>query len=228
MIILRRALSTLSATFSIQRLIQHYVYLSIILEGFPIQYIMKDQLADFFRKEFPFHQEGLEEFMASFEVKYYKKKSLLLSAGQKVQELCFLNKGVVREYYQSDEKESNINFYDGPQFVTDFSAFNRDIPTFKFQECLTEIEVRVMAKNTFRKLLEKYECGGVIVQRTFECLLAEKEKSMYRRLTKTPEELYQQIAAEKANWLQKIPQYHIASYLGVTPETLSRIRGKIR
>lgn len=189
---------------------------------------MKDQLADFFRKEFPFHQEGLEEFMASFEVRSYKKKSLLLSEGEKVQELRFLNEGVVREYYQSDEKESNINFYDGPQFVTDFSAFNRDIPTLKFQECLTEIEVRVMAKNTFRELLEKYECGGVIVQRTFERLLAEKEKSAYNRLVKTPEELYQQIAAKKPNWLQKVPQYHIASYLGITPETLSRIRRRTK
>ncbi|WP_020537578.1 Crp/Fnr family transcriptional regulator [Lewinella cohaerens] len=189
---------------------------------------MKDQLSDFFLKEFPFHKEGLDEFMASFKVKYYKKKSLLLSAGQKAQELRFLNEGVVREYYQSDGKESNINFYDGPQFVTDFSAFNRGATTLKYQECLTEIEVRVMAKSTFLELLETYECGGVIVQRTFERLLAEKEKSMYSRLMKTPEELYQQIAAKKANWLQKVPQYHIASYLGVTPETLSRIRSKMR
>ena len=75
--------------------------------------------------------------------------------------------------------------------------------------------------------LEKYPCGKTFICNTFQKLLVQKDMEAYHACTKTPEELYLYIMQYKNTWLQNIPQYHIASYLGITPETLSRIRKRI-
>ena len=62
---------------------------------------------------------------------------------------------------------------------------------------------------------------------SFQKLLKHKELLEYNRITKTPEELYKELFIYKPSWLEKIPQYHIASYLNISPETLSRIRKRI-
>jgi CRP-like cAMP-binding protein len=97
----------------------------------------------------------------------------------------------------------------------------------KFQECLTDVELLVIDKIKFRSHLEKYTCGKEFVKSTFQKLFRHKKLLEYNRITKTPEYLYQELLIYKPDWLQKIPQYHIASYVNITPETLSRIRKRI-
>jgi len=187
----------------------------------------KGKLANFFKTDYPLNKEGVEELLASFETVYYKKNSLLLKSGQVEQKLKFLEKGVVREYYATDEKETNINFYAQPEFLTDFSSFNNSVATKKNQEAITDVELKLLDKHKFVELLNKYECGKSFIDLTFQKLLEQKELFEYHRITKTSEKLYQEIVKHKLCWFNKVPQYHIASYLGVTPETLSRIRKRI-
>lgn len=152
---------------------------------------------------------------------------LLLKEKSKEKQLRFLNKGSVIEYYTIDGKERNINFYIKPQFISDLLAFNQNTTTNKNQECLSDVEVLTIERQPFLNLLEKYQCGKSIITSSFEKLLKQKELFEYNRITKTPEELYKELFIYKPNWLQTIPQYHIASYLNITPETLSRISKRI-
>jgi CRP-like cAMP-binding protein len=184
-------------------------------------------ISTFFETEYPLNKEGLEELFSLFEVRKFNKGSLLLKANQSENQLRFLNNGIVREYYANKEKETNINFYTKPQFITDLSAFSNDLKTKKYQESLTDVELLTIDKIKFRESLEKYQCGKSIIDASFQKLLKHKELLEYNRITKTPEELYQELLIYKPNWLQLIPQYHIASYLNITPETLSRIRKRI-
>ena len=185
------------------------------------------EIATFFETEHPLNQEGLQELFATFSVKKYQKGSIILHENTVEHHLRFLNHGNVREYYATENKETNINFYTKPQFITDLLAFNTDSHTRKFQECLTEVELLVIDKTKFRSHLEKYTCGKEFVKATFQKLFRHKELLEYNRIIKTPEDLYKELLIYKPNWLQKIPQYHIASYLNITPETLSRIRKRI-
>lgn len=185
------------------------------------------EISKFFETEYPLNKDGLKELLSLFKTQTIKKGNQILTANTEEKQLRFLNHGIIREYYATPEKETNINFYTKPQFITDLSSFINDTKTMKFQESLTNIELISINKKAFRALLEKYECGKSFIDLSFQKLLKQKELLEYNRITKTPDELYQELIIYKPNWLEKIPQYHIASYLNITPETLSRIRKRI-
>ncbi|WP_237274424.1 Crp/Fnr family transcriptional regulator [Tenacibaculum ovolyticum] len=185
------------------------------------------EILKFFETEYPLNQDGLRELLLLFKKETVKKGTQILKTDTEEKQLRFLNSGVIREYFATSEKETNINFYTKPQFITDLSSFNNDLKTKKNQETLTDVTLLVVDKNAFRELLKKYECGKSFIDLSFQKLLKHKELLEYNRITKTADELYKELFIYKPIWLEKIPQYHIASYLNISPETLSRIRKRI-
>lgn len=186
-----------------------------------------DNIFHFFDTQFPFNKEGLEDFVSSFEIKSYKKGDVILENGSLENELRFLDNGIIREYYTSNDKEKNINFYTESGFITDFSSFLENIKTKKNQECLTDEQLRILPKEFFLQFLNQYSCGKLFIETIFKQLVLSKETAEFNQFINTAEELYFEIMKSKSNWFIHIPQYHIASYLGITPETLSRIRKRI-
>ncbi len=186
-----------------------------------------DKLSLFFSAEFPFNKEGLEEFIGTFKTKQYKKGDFILKNGETEKELHFLDIGIVREFYAVNDKEKNINFYIGTEFITDFISFANATPTKRYQECLTDVELRILSKQSFLDFTNKYNCGKLFIETIFQRLVAKKENDEFNHCVKSAEELYLDIMKNQPGWLKQIPQYHIASYLGIKPETLSRIRKRI-
>ncbi len=187
----------------------------------------RQAMTQFFNTDYPFHQEGLTALIAAFEEKELPKHTLLLEEGGYEDRLRFINHGVVREFYRSDKKEINIDFYTKPMFITDFSSFMHHTRTKKNQENITPIQYLELGREKFLQLLQQYSCGTSFIDQVFQKILKHKEVFEYNRMTKAPEELYHELQVYKPHWLQQVPQYHIASYLGITPETLSRIRRRI-
>jgi CRP-like cAMP-binding protein len=186
-----------------------------------------DKLSLFFSNEFPFNKEGLEEFANNFVIKSYKKGEIILKNGNIESELRFLDHGIIREYYANIDKEKNINFYTNAGFITDFASFTHSTTTIKHQECLTNVDLRVLSKDKFLNFTNQYNCGKLFIETIFQRIVVNKETEEFNHFVNTAEELYLDIMKIKPDWLLKIPQYHIASYLGITPETLSRIRKRI-
>jgi CRP-like cAMP-binding protein len=184
----------------------------------------QDNLLQFFNREFPFNQEGLVEFISSFQPQKFPKGHIVLHHNKVENSLRFLDEGVVREYYSSESKEKNIHFYLPNEFITDFYSFVTEKPTSKFQECITDVSIRVISKDTFQAFLKKYMCGKLFIDEIFQRIIEKKEIEMKNHFMNTAEENYYHLMNNKPNWLREIPQYHIASYLGISPETLSRIR----
>jgi CRP-like cAMP-binding protein len=186
-----------------------------------------DKLSLFFSNEFPFNKEGLEEFVNTFVIRSYKKGEIILENGNIDNELRFLDQGIIREYYATTDKEKNINFFTNAGFITDFSSFTHSTATKKHQECLTDVDLRVLTKEIFSTFTNQYNCGKLFVETIFQRIVVNKETEEFNHFVNTAEELYLDIMKTKPDWLLQIPQYHIASYLGITPETLSRIRKRI-
>lgn len=186
-----------------------------------------EQLYQFFITEFPFNKEGLELFVNSFETKNYKKNQPILQFGETEKELRFLDSGIIREFYANNGKEKNIDFFLANEFVTDFYSFVSEKPTRKNQECVTDVQIRTLSKEKFLHFLREYSCGKLFVDEIFQRIIEKKEQDEFGQFINTAEENYKILLQHQPIWLQQIPQYHIASYLGITPETLSRIRKRI-
>lgn len=184
-------------------------------------------LLEFYEQYHPENQEGLQDFVEAFQLKNIPKHQILLAEGDQEWCLRFCVQGLVREFYKSAKKEVNIDFYTKPQFITDLTSFIKVIPTKKYQETLSEVSLLELRQVDFQALLEQYTCGHGVIERSFQQLLVQKEQASYNRITKAPEILYQEIQTQRPDWIQQVPQYHIASYLGITPETLSRLRKRL-
>ncbi|RUT79060.1 Crp/Fnr family transcriptional regulator [Ancylomarina longa] len=184
----------------------------------------ESEIFNFFNSKFPFNQDGLIEFANSFVTKTYKKGAILSWTDEHVNSLRFLKEGTVREYFAKDDKEMNTNFFVKPQFITDFYSLTKLTPTKKNQECLTDVVIKEMSLETFNAFLFKYECGKQFVDEIFKELIERKENEEFKHFILTPDELYLDLLQNKPEWFQSIPLRHIATYLRMTPETLSRIR----
>lgn len=187
----------------------------------------KNKLHKFFSKHFPFNKDGLAEFIDLFDIELIKKETILLQAGAVEQKLRFIDTGFVREYYTTAAKEININFYGEHEFIADINSFFGNATTKKNQQAITNLRTFTISKDKLTKMLQQYNCATSLIHEAFKRKLNKKEDLDYKHKTKTPEELYQTLQLKKPEWLKHIPQYHIASYLNITPETLSRIRKRI-
>lgn len=187
----------------------------------------KEKLHQFFSSNFPFNEDGLSELINSFEPELYKKDQMILKPGTVELKLRFIVGGFVREFYDSGSKELNVNFFEANQFTTDLNSFFEGTQTSKHQQCLSDVNILALSKNNLKPLLAKHDCGHKIVQSSFQKALSSKESIERKKLTLSTEDLYKEIQIKKPNWLNSIPQYHIASYLNVSPETLSRIKKRI-
>jgi len=184
----------------------------------------QDQIFGFFNSQFPFNQEGLKEFAEAFKIKKVAKGTLISSEGDTENELRFLIKGTVREFFSHQGKEMNTQFFVNPQFITDFHSLISDAKRKKYQESLSSVELKTMDKNLFLDFMDRYQCGKGFVDEIFKKLIAEKEDEAFKHFSLTPDELYQDLLTHRPQWLRQVPLYHIATYLRMTPETLSRIR----
>lgn len=158
--------------------------------------------------------------------KKLKKRELLLEAGQVCTFIAFINSGVLREYNYQYDKEVTVDFVEDNQFTSDYQSFIMQVPSKQYIEALTDVDMLIMRRDEVNTLYDKYKIwerfGRLIIEKVF-CRAEEKRKKI---IAATHEELYREFAASYPQIVQKVPQYYIASYLGLTPEHLSRLRKK--
>jgi CRP/FNR family transcriptional regulator, anaerobic regulatory protein len=168
-----------------------------------------------------------DAFSQILEVKQFKKKSFLLQQGQVCDKITFVNSGCLRLFYEVDGAENTIQFFFADSWYTDYSSFLTGQPAIENLQALEPCEVVQFQKADLYKLYDLHpifdRLGRMMAENAFLSL-----SQLNKMLTnEEPEERYLNLLKRRPELVEKIPQHYIASFLGIQPESLSRIRKRI-
>jgi len=143
--------------------------------------------------------------------------------------IFFITKGLVR-YGHMDRNGNDISFdFRGEnQFVTDYASFLHSEPSQFFIECLEPTAVLKLDRYGLERLYTEMPQGNLIGRKIAEGLYTESQKRLFSFYNYTAEERYQEFLKDYSELAERIPQSFIASYIGVKPESLSRIKRRQR
>ena len=176
-------------------------------------------------KLYPFTEEQLSRFCEKLTLTKPSRKDFLLKPGQISDCLTFVNAGSLRFYTKTENSELTLNFFTEQQWVADLESLlsqkpsNNYIEVFEnsalFSITLTDIHALMDTTPSFRML------NALIADMTIST------SHIATINTKSPDERYRTLLNTHPDWVNRFPQMQIASYLGMTPETLSRVRARI-
>jgi CRP-like cAMP-binding protein len=151
---------------------------------------------------------------------------LLIREGEPANWLGFLVGGLVRIYCHGDDREVNLGFELAGGFVGEYAAYMQRGPAQHSQQALEPSRVLRFDRNLLDRLLADHASWREASGRVAEAELVRKLAKEVEQRTQSPEERYAALVANRSPLLQRVPLYHLASYFGIAPETLSRIRAR--
>lgn len=174
----------------------------------------------------PLSAEAQNALQDAFEKKTISKNEYLLSEGQVCRQLYFLEKGALRGFYNLDGKEITHWFGFEKDFVTSFHSFITQEPAVENIQLLEGCILWSISKETLTALFNKYHEIERLVRIAYEKYYIRLEERFVNAQFKTATERYENLLQQTPHILERVPLGCIASYLGISQETLSRIRSK--
>lgn len=187
---------------------------------------MKENLYDYIAKYIeitPEIQLALEE---STFARSFKKGSLLLKEGEIANECYFIFNGCIRSYYLKDGEEKTTEIYTEEQAVAP-PNYGTGEKSKMYLECIEDTVVTVGTPELEKIMFEKYPALESLARVINDRLIANQKEAFDFFKMESPEERYLSLLKNRPDLFQRVPQHQIASYLGIKPESLSRIRKRI-
>lgn len=189
---------------------------------------MNDLCLDSLRKFTNVTEEEAAVFLSYFQVKKYKRNTVLLQQGDVANEAYFVLKGALRQFFSNEKGvEKTCNFIFEQEFFTDLESFSRKsvasatIMTLEPTECLV-IQCTAMVEAIKQSPAISELCRIIV-----ENIATDNIKRIQSLLSLSPENQFKALIHQNPQILQRVPQRYIAQYLGLAPESLSRIRKRI-
>ena len=186
-----------------------------------------DNIQNLMRQITGFSDAELELAMKHFELKNIKKKTILLKAGDTAQELYFIVSGCMRLFYEKDGADISAYFFTDMMFAGAYDSFVSRQPSRHSIETSEDCQLLTISYKGWQQLfIELPKMNGFVLK-----IIEERFISLHKLYTSlildTPEERFINLQNERPDILQRIPQHQIATFLGVTPVSLSRIRNRL-
>lgn len=173
-------------------------------------------------------QEREWEFIAShFDRKVFAKNEIITRRGQTENYLYFVETGLVRFYIPDDENELTFNFCFDKEFTCAYNSFLTRTPSEYELQAMTESAVWQISYDDMQKVYAQTQAGNYLGRFVSEKLFLQKSKRELSLLKHTARERYLNLFHEQPDILKFIPLKYVASYIGITPQALSRIRRQI-
>jgi CRP-like cAMP-binding protein len=169
-----------------------------------------------------------EKFIRLWEFKKFKRNEFILRAGEIPKFSIFVLKGCLRQYIINEKgEESIVYFAEERHFIGDLPSMrNKTKSNFNFQTLEACELLTISAENWERTFLE-FPWWTEAHLKGYQLWAVKMQQQMAEMITKSGEERYLSLLKDKPGLLQRVSQHQIASYLGLSAETLSRIRKKI-
>lgn len=190
---------------------------------------MKSALREAMSQVIRLKNDEWEAFEPYIELKTLRKRQHYVEEGQTCREIGFILRGDMRQYCIVEGEEKTTFFYFDNQFVTNYESFVAQTPSNLTIEAITDVQMLVFSKETLDRLYRLYPVyetfGRLIAEQVYICAI----HRLNTFLLNTPEQRYLHFleSPDSRLILEKIPQHYIASYLGITPVSLSRIRNRV-
>jgi|HigsolmetaAR202D_1030399.scaffolds.fasta_scaffold18416_2 cAMP-binding proteins - catabolite gene activator and regulatory subunit of cAMP-dependent protein kinases len=167
-----------------------------------------------------------KDFIHLFKRQEVAAKTLLLKEGEVSKRAFYIEKGCIRSWFNHDGKDITFQFFFEGQGVSSIESFITNEPSLFNVESIEPCIIHSISKKDFEYILAhspiiKKEVEQQILQRLFYY-----QKLFLSRIKNNPENRYKELLEQHPQILERVPLHHIASYLGITPVSLSRIRGR--
>ena len=169
----------------------------------------------------------LEEIANKFKNKVIKKNSYVLKEGETSKDFVFVQKGCLRLYYVKEDIEVSVWFAFRHSSAIEVYSFISENPSDYFLQAIEDSEVLYLPKTELKKLYQHQPKMQEMMRNFWEAVLLDLINRFTALQKDSAEKRYLDLLNKQPDYLETIPQKYLASFLGVTPTSLSRIRKKI-
>lgn len=187
---------------------------------------MKNELVKYISNHLHLSDELEKIVIESSNIKTYKKGELILSETSYANESFLVLKGCLRSYLIKDGDEVTIEIYTEGQPVIP-KNYGKKIPAEHYLECVEESTLNVNSPEFEAAMFQKYPQFESVCRIIGEVIMSEQQDHFANYKMTNAEDRYLYLVETRPTLLQRVPQYQIASYLGLTPQSLSRIRKRL-
>ncbi|BAU27385.1 CRP-like cAMP-binding protein [Aneurinibacillus soli] len=189
---------------------------------------MKSILLKYLARFTTLNEEEQQAIVEDILVQEYKKGTMLLRQGDVPTKCYFVLKGCVRQYSIDETgKEVTSNFYTEEQAVSIFNHHKQNKSSAYTLTCLEDCILVVGDLDAEKDMFHKYSQLETMTRKMVEENLGEVQDELASFIASTPEERYKALVRKRPHLVNRVPQHQLASYLGITPESLSRIKKRI-
>ncbi|WP_420386543.1 Crp/Fnr family transcriptional regulator [Roseivirga sp.] len=188
---------------------------------------MHELLFDFISKYITLNEDEKEAIKSLDIFRVVKKGTVLLKEGEVSREGYFVLKGCLRTYYVIGGEEKNTGFYTEMEGITP-QCVRTNEPSEYYVSSMEDSIISVSTPEMEVEVFEKFPRFESLCRILSEELLAKEQLNFDIFRTQSPEQRYLSLTKNRPDLIQRIPQRHLASYLGITPESLSRLRARIQ
>ena len=186
-----------------------------------------EQIRAYFEKMTSMTDADWQFFSSKLERQEFPKGATVLSAGQTEQHLSFIEEGIIRFFVPGDDNDQTISFTFANEFVSAYDSFLTQTPCNYHVQALAKTVLWRLTFNDLQDVYAQTAIGNTIGRYAGEALYLACFRREISLLSDSAEERYLKLLGGQPHLLQHVPLKYIASYIGITPQALSRIRRRI-